>query len=545
MSPERSIPGKESREHTNKVILTLNNISVSKGDNEILRGVNLNITQGEHAALVGPNGVGKTTLLEVITGDEQPDSGSVLIARGLNIAYVPQSIENVFAKDQDHTVLEYFLHARGLDVIQKRMQELEEIFTKQRTGLETELEEYGELQTAFQHRGGYTIESDAKTILIGVGLPENVGLDTSVSRLSGGEKTKLFLAQALISDADLLLLDEPSNHLDPDSVAWLGDYLKSYRGAMLVISHQPAFLNIFTEKVVELSLEDRDAYTYSGSYTSYQEQKTQRDLEREKRAMRTDAEIERLQEQVDRFRAGVRSKTSKDRQKKIAKIETDRTTRRKKDKVMRTGFEIETPSGYEVLKTSDLVKRYGEKELDYSNINLEILRGEKVAIVGPVGAGKSTLLKIVAGIIEPDAGGFTTGNKVDIGYYSQEMEDLDVDRTVLEEMRSISGGESDQRLRTYLGAFLFSGEDVFKPIGVLSFGERSRVMLAKLALRKHNFLILDEPSNHLDVASRNSVAHMLNEYQGAILLVSHDEEFMQGIGLNRMISLPEGTVTQL
>lgn len=545
MSPERFIPGKESSERINKVILTLNNISVSKGDNEILRRVNLNITQGEHAALVGPNGVGKTTLLEVITGDEQPDSGSVLIARGLNIAYVPQSVENVFAKDQDHTVLEYFLHARGLDAIQKRMQELEEIFTKQRTGLESELEEYGELQTTFQHRGGYTIESDATAILIGVGLPENVGLDTSVLRLSGGEKTKLFLAQALISDADLLLLDEPSNHLDPDSVAWLGDYLKSYRGAMLVISHQPAFLNTFTKKVVELSLENRDAYTYSGSYINYQEQKIQRDLEREKRAIKTDTEIERLQEQVDRFRAGVRSKTSKDRQKKIAKIEADRTTRKKKEKVMRTGFEIETPSGYEVLKTSDLVKRYGEKELDYSNINLEILRGEKVAIVGPVGAGKSTLLKIVAGIIEPDAGSFTTGNKVNIGYYSQEMEDLDVDRTVLEEMRSISSGESDQRLRTYLGAFLFSGEDVFKPIGVLSFGERSRVMLAKLALRKHNFLVLDEPSNHLDVTSRSSVALMLNEYQGAILLVSHDEEFMQGIGLNKMISLPEGTVTQL
>jgi ATP-binding cassette subfamily F protein 3 len=541
MSPERFIPGKESSERTSKVILTLNNVSVSKGENEILSGINLNITQGEHVALVGPNGVGKTTLLEVITGDEQPDDGSVLVSRGLNIAYVPQSIENLFPKDQEYTVLEYFLHARGLDLIQRRMQELETIFTQQETGLEAELEEYGELQTTFQFRGGYTIESDAKAILDGVGLPENIGLGTMVSNLSGGEKTKLFLAQALISNADLLLLDEPSNHLDSDSVAWLGDYLRNYRGAMLVISHQPAFLNAFTEKVIELSLEDRGAFTYTGGYKGYEAQKAQRDMERERSAIRTDAEIARLQEQADRFRAGVHSKTSKDRQKKIAKIEADRTTRRKKDKVIKTEFEVETQSGYEVLKTFNLVKSYGEITLDYSNINMEILRGEKIALVGPVGAGKSTLLKIIAGVIEPDRGSFTVGNKVDIGYYSQEMEDLNIDNTVLEELRSVSGTASDQKLRTFLGAFLFSGDDVFKPIGVLSFGERSRVMLAKLALRKHNFLVLDEPSNHLDVASRTSVARMLNEYQGSILLVSHDEEFMDGIGLNKIIKLPEGT----
>ncbi len=545
MSPERTISKNESSEKPSRVILTLNNVSVSKGENEILSGVNLNITQGEHAALVGPNGVGKTTLLEVIKGDEQPDSGSVLIARGLTIAYVPQSIENVFPRDQEHTILEYFLHARGLDVIQRRMYELEEIFTQHGHCLEVELEEYGELQTAFQHKGGYTIESDAKAIRDGVGLPENIVLGTMVSNLSGGEKTKLFLAQALVSNADLLLLDEPSNHLDPDSVAWLGDYLRSYRGAMLVISHQPAFLNAFTEKVIELSLEDRGALTYTGGYKSYEAQKAQRDTERERSAIRTDAEITRLQEQANRFRAGVHSKTSKDRQKKIAKIEADRTTRKRKEKVIRTGFEVETQSGYEVLKTSNLVKRYGEITLDYSNINMEILRGEKVAIIGPVGAGKSTLLKIIAGVIEPDEGSCITGNKVDIGYYSQEMEDLNIDNTVLEEMRLIAGAASDQKLRTLLGAFLFSGNDVFKPVGILSFGERSRVMLAKLAMSKHNFLVLDEPSNHLDIASRTSIAGMLNEYTGSMLLVSHDEEFMNNIGLNRIIKLPEGTVTLL
>jgi len=431
--------------------------------------------------------------------------------------------------------------AEIVDSIQKRIQEIEAIFTRQNTGTKALLEEYGELQTVFRQKRGYSIESDAEIVMNGVGLVGEMGLETTISKLSGGEKTKLFLAQALISDADLLLLDEPSNHLDPDSVAWLSNYLRNYKGAMLVISHQHRFLDVFAEKVIEISLEDRGAYTYTGDFSNYLEQKARRDLEREKKAKRTEIEIVRLKEVADRLRAGDRSKTSKDRQKKIERIQSERPTRKRRERVIQTVFEVDAQSGYEVLKTSGLVKRYGDRVLDYSNINLDILRGEKVAIVGPVGAGKSTLLKIIAGIVQPDSGTFKLGNRVDIGYYSQEMEDLDINKTILEEMRSISSGESDQRLRTFLGSFLFSGDDVFKQIMVLSYGERSRVMLAKLALRRHNFLVLDEPSNHLDIASRNIITSKLKEYQGTILLVSHDEEFMQGLGLNRMISLPEGT----
>jgi ATP-binding cassette subfamily F protein 3 len=545
MSPERHNK-KESGERADKVILTLSNVSASKGSQEILTDVNLDITQGEHVALVGPNGVGKTTLLKIIIGEEQPNSGSIFVARGINVAYVPQSIENVFPRgEQNRTILEYFVHAKGLDTIQKRMQEIEAVLSQRSTNTQEFLKEYGELQYLFEQRGGYTLESDAQVVMEGVGLGGSIDLSTPISRLSGGEKTKLLLAQALISNADLLLLDEPSNHLDPNSVAWLADYLKKFKGALLIISHKQEFLEVFSEKVVELSLQDRGAYTYTGNYSSYLEQKTHRDLNLQRKEKRTNAEIARLQEMANRFRAGVRAKTSKDRQKKIAKIESERPTKKKKEKVMRKGFEVGVQSGYEVLKTFGLIKRYGETVLDYSDINLNILRGEKIAIVGPVGAGKSTLLKIIAGIEKPDSGNYTLGHNVDIGYYSQEMEDLNVDNTVLNEMRTIAGESSDQRLRSFLGAFLFSGDDVFKPISVLSFGERSRVMLAKLALKKHNFLVLDEPSNHLDLASRNSVARMLNEYEGSILLVSHDKEFMQGIGLNRIINLPEGTTTWL
>lgn len=545
MFNERSNQGRESSEKTNKIILTLSNVFVSKGDKEILNSANLNIRQGEHAALVGPNGVGKTTLLEVITGEEQPDNGSVLIVRGLNIAYVPQSVDNIFPKDEDHTIFEYFLHSKGLDSIQKRMHEIESMFAQKNTATEALLTEYGELQTAFQDQGGYSIESNAKMVMEGIGLVGEIGLETSIAKLSGGEKTKLFLAQALISDADLLLLDEPSNHLDQDSVKWLSSYLRNYRGAMLVISHKPDFLKTFTEKVIEISAEDRSTFTYEGDYSAYLKQKAQRDQDREKTATRTDAEVARLQEVANRLRAGDRSNQSKDRQRKIEKIQADRPTKKKKEKVVKSAFEVGVQSGHEVLKTTNLIKKYGTRVLDYSNINIDLLKGEKVAIIGPVGAGKSTLLKIVAGIVQPDSGAFKLGHNVDIGYYSQEMEDLDVNKNIFDELRAISVGQSDQQIRNLLGSFLFSGDDVFKQISVLSYGERSRVMLAKLALRKHNFLVLDEPSNHLDTASRNIIASKLKEYEGTILLVSHDEEFMQGVGLNKVITLPSGKTKQL
>ena len=244
------------------------------------------------------------------------------------------------------------MDAEIVDSIQKRIQEIEAIFTRQNTGTKALLEEYGELQTVFRQKRGYSIESDAEIVMNGVGLVGEMGLETTISKLSGGEKTKLFLAQALISDADLLLLDEPSNHLDPDSVAWLSNYLRNYKGAMLVISHQHRFLDVFAEKVIEISLEDRGAYTYTGDFSNYLEQKARRDLEREKKAKRTEIEIVRLKEVADRLRAGDRSKTSKDRQKKIERIQSERPTRKRRERVIQTVFEVDAQSGYEVLKTS-------------------------------------------------------------------------------------------------------------------------------------------------------------------------------------------------
>jgi len=478
--------------------------------------------------------------LETLTGDEIPDRGTILIPNGTSVAYVPQSIENIFSNAQDRTIIEYFYKARGLDGIQARMKELEILFGDVNNQKEELINEYGALQTQFEQLGGYTVENDALSVMKGIGFGDQVDLNTSIFNLSGGEKTKLFLAQSLLSESDLLLLDEPSNHLDQESVTWLSTYLKNYKGALIIISHKPDFIDPIVEKVIEL--DNQKVSIYQGNYTEYTSKKNKREAEETKKEKRQDAEVARLTEVVNRLRAGDRAKTSKDRQGKLEKITEGRPGKKTKRKNVRAVFEIGSQSGLEILETSGLQKNYGEVKLDYSNIDIKLQRGEKIAIVGQVGVGKSTLLKIVAGIITPDFGSFKFGHNINIGYYSQEMESLDPDRTVLEEIFTISSGENEQQMRAILGSFMFLNDDVFKKVGVLSYGERSRLMLAKLALKKHNFLILDEPSNHLDVETRNMLAEKLKGYQGSILLVSHDEEFMKKVGLTRVIKLPEGKV---
>ncbi len=545
MAKEKYKVGAESGERSRKTILAISGISIFKGDKQVLKGVDLTIGEGEHVALIGENGAGKSTLLKIIIGDEIPESGKVFVPNGASVAYVPQSVEDISSRHQDMTVLDYFLDAKGLAKVQKRMEEIEALLQSGYDETDSLLEEYGLLQSTFEQSGGYTIDSDAQLVMSGIGLSTEINLSTPILELSGGEKTKLFLAHSLLSNADLLLLDEPSNHLDADSLIWLSEYLKNYQGAVVVISHKPNFLDSFIQKVIELVPGNYGVRSYSGNYTSYVEQKIKRDNEDEKRQNRTEVEIARLSEVANRLKAGDRAKTAKDRQRKIEKIKAEMPTKLTKRSTVTTSFEIEAKSGVKVLEMANLQKRYGEKTLDYSNMAIEIQRGERIAVTGPIGVGKSTLLKIIAGVISPDSGICKLGFNVDLGYYSQEMEDLHLERTVLEEIAVVLPGAPEQALRSFMATFLFSEFDVFKKVGILSFGERSRLMLAKLALRKHNFLVLDEPSNHLDISTRKFLADKLKDYEGTILLVSHDDEFMRNIGLTRVISLPEGDIRWL
>lgn len=537
MKQEYEYPITDQKEKFKKSILIVNDISISKGMDQVLNGVSFNINFGEHSVLIGPNGAGKTTLMNIVTKIEEPDTGSVMIPEDVTVFYVPQSFDKILRNMPDITALEYFKQANGLDSVEKRMKQLEVDFLISSNQTKTALDEYGSLQVKFQDLGGYSIESESTRLMDGIGFSRQTNLNTNISKLSGGEKTKLFIAKALMSKADLLLLDEPSNHLDSRSVAWLANHLRSYKGATLVISHEKSFLKTFAQKVIEISPNQSGAEIYSGDYSSYLSQRNNKINTFEKSLQKKEKEISKLGELANRLRAGRNAKISTDRQKKLAKVKLEIPERSKSNKIPNIVFEVGTRSGVDVLQTLNLTKKYGDKTINYAKANLEVRRGEKIAVVGPVGTGKSTLLKIIAEVIKPDSGKIKFGSNVDIGYYSQEMDDLDINNTVIDELRAISGYQSDQKIRNLLGAFLFQGDDVFKPIEVLSYGERSRLMLAKLAINKHNFLVLDEPTNHLDTISRNAVAEMIKKFEGSVIVVTHDQEFMKKISLNRIIFL--------
>lgn len=536
---------KESKEKTGQLVLQLENITVSKGEQEILSDINLKIRRGEHIALVGPNGVGKTTLLKTIIEGEKPDKGKVMIINKATYGYVPQAIENVFPLNENRSILDYFLNSRGLDIIQNKMKKIEETMYLEKEISRNMLNEYENLQINFELKGGYIIESKAKAIMGGLNLSPRIELNNKITELSGGEKTKIFIAQILLADVDLLLLDEPSNHLDQNSVLWLGNYLNSYKGAVLAISHKPEFLNLFTQKIIEISTQDHHLETFYGTYSDYKKSKIDKNQQQKRLQKKTDSEIKKLKETVNRLKAGSRAKMAKDREKKLERKFKEISLTKNRLKEVKIQFEVANVSTLDVLKVNNLIKKYGKTNLNYANLNLNLQRGEKVVIIGPIGSGKSTLLKMISGEIIPDSGEITLGNKVDIGYYSQEMENLNPKNTILEEIKSTSPAMTEGIIRSFLGSFLFTKNEVFKQISVLSHGERSRLALAKIALNKHNFLVLDEPSNHLDVNSKRLLAKALNEYKGTLLLVSHDEEFLREIGLNKIISLPQGKIKLL
>lgn len=524
-------------EKINSTSLQIENLSISKGDKQLFSNINLNINIGDHIALVGPNGVGKTTLLQTIVGENIPDSGKIRIPKGIKIAYVPQSIENTTHIKKGQKILDYFLQSKQLDSTKTEMNKLEEYMAINEEIPENILKRYNYLQLKFQIDGGYSIESDAKIIMSGMSFSKEINLNTKISTLSGGEITKLFLAQALLKNADLLLLDEPSNHLDRKTLNWLGQYLKKYKGAILAVSHETSFLETFVRKYIEISDSKKEISIYNGNYSEYLQQKQKRINDEYIFREKTLKEIDSLEAFANKYKAGSRANLAKDREKKIKKKLAEIPEIRKKGKDVKLKFEYDKPSSFDVLKTFNISKIYGNKKLDYSKINLNIKRGEKFLISGEIGVGKSTLLKIIVGEINPNYGDIKLGKNVDIGYYSQDMSILDPDKTILEELKLSSPSISDEKLRLFLGSFLFSKGDVFKKVSVLSFGERSRLLLSKLAIQKHNFLVLDEPTNHLDIKTKEKLAEALNSYEGTILLVSHDKNFLEMLNLDKNITI--------
>ena len=504
------------------MILNATNISKSFGSNEIIKDANFLVNEHEKVAIVGVNGAGKTTLLKILTGEERADSGNVILAKDAKLGYLRQ-INNVDSTlsiiDELYTVIEHILN------MEKRMLEMQEQM-QHLSGEELEAlySSYTALTHSYELMDGYAAKSKVIGILKGLGFNEN-DFDRKINTLSGGQKTRVFLAKLLLEEPDIILLDEPTNHLDLRSIEWLESYLLNYKGAVIIVSHDRYFLDKIVSKVIDIK--NAEVQMYSGNYSDFSAKKQMLLYAKMKEYLNQQQEIKHQEAVITKLKQFNREKSIKraeSRQKQLEKIDRVEAPVTHIEN-MRLSLDISKESGKDVLTVHDLSKSFDEKHL-FSNINFEIKRGERVAIIGDNGTGKTTLLKIINGLLSPDTGEVIYGSNVSIAYYDQEHQVLHMDKTLFDEISDTYPEMNNTQIRNILAAFLFTGEDVFKKIGDLSGGERGRVSLVKLMLSKANFLLLDEPTNHLDILSKDVLESALNSFPGTICYVSHDRYFI-------------------
>ena len=504
------------------MILSCNAIAKAFGSEVILENVSFHIEEHEKAAIVGINGAGKTTLLKIIIGELPADSGEVVIARGKSIGYLAQHQD----LESDRTIYEEVLEIkRPVIQMEERIRQLEkEMKHAQGETLESMFSEYSRLNHQFELENGYAYQSEVTGVLKGLGFTEDE-FTKKVNTLSGGQKTRVSLGRLLLSNPDIILLDEPTNHLDMESIAWLENYLLNYKGSVIIVAHDRYFLNRVVKKVVEL---DRGkSQVYLGKYDAYSHKRSMLRQAQMKAYLNQQQVIKHQQEVISKLKSFNREKSIKraeSREKLLAKIEVlDKPT--EVNDAMHIALEPRIESGNDVLSVRGLGKSFGSLTL-FSDVDMEIKRGERVAIIGNNGTGKSTLLKIIMDMLPADAGEIRPGAKVHVGYYDQEQQVLHQEKTIFNEIQDEYPDMDNTRVRSVLAAFLFTGDDVFKQISDLSGGERGRVSLAKLMLSEANFLILDEPTNHLDITSKEILEDALNRYTGTVLYVSHDRYFI-------------------
>ena len=504
------------------MILSCQNISKAFAEKEVLRNVSFHIEENEKAAIVGINGAGKTTLLRIIVGEMSPDEGLVTFAKDKTVGYLAQNA----GVDTNNTIYEELLSVKQeLIDLENRMRECE-IQMKHTDGekLEQLMKQYTALTHAFEMGDGYSYKSELVGVLKGLGFTENE-FSKSISTLSGGQKTRVALGKLLLLNPDLIILDEPTNHLDMNSIAWLETYLLNYKGAVIIVSHDRYFLDRIAGKVIEI--DQTKATSFQGNYSDYAAKKEILRVAAMNAYLNQQREIKHQEAVIEKLKSFNREKSIKraeSREKMLDKIEV-----LEKPTEVRTDMKLKlTPhmlSGNDVLTVKELAKSFDQKQL-FEHINLEIKRGEHVAIIGDNGTGKTTLLKILNNLLPPDQGTFTLGTNVKIGYYDQEHNVLHSDKTLFDEISDDYPYLTNTQIRNVLAAFLFTGDDVFKRICDLSGGERGRVSLAKLMLSDSNFLILDEPTNHLDIMSKEILEDAINAYEGTVLYVSHDRYFI-------------------
>lgn len=517
-------------------MISVHDLELRVGARVLMSGATFQVADGDKVGLVGRNGAGKTTLTKLLAGEGGDPSAGTITRRG-TIGYLPQDPRS---GDPEQSARDRILSARGLDEVYRALRRSEiEMGSDDDAVRDKAMKRYSRADAELHAGGGYAAASEAATIAASLGLPDRV-LDQPLGTLSGGQRRRIELARILFLGADTLLLDEPTNHLDADSIVWLRNFLMSYKGGVVIISHDVALLEDVVTKVLHLDANRAEIDVYNMGWRKYLEQRETDERRRKRERSNAERKASTLMAQADKMRAKATKATAAQNmarraEKMLAGLESERAA----DRVAKIDFPTPAPVGKTPLMAEGLSKSYGSLEI-FTDVDLAIDRGSRVVILGLNGAGKTTLLRILGGLDASDTGEIRPGHGLKLGYYAQEHETLDLERSVLENMQSSAPSLTDTQARSVLGAFLFSGDDAHKPARVLSGGEKTRLALATLIVSQANVLLLDEPTNNLDPASREEVLGAIRSYQGAIVLVTHDEGAVEALQPDRVLILPDG-----
>lgn len=523
--------------------MKIENLCMSFGTQVIFDNVSFQINNNDKVGIIGVNGAGKSTLFNILLGNLTPDSGNITLDTKINLGYLPQVIMED-ASSEDETVFDYLLEGRPIKKLKEELTNLYDIIAN--TQNEYELKKYykkiNRINELLEYYDEYNAENILLKIISGMQINDSL-LDLKLKNISGGQKSKVAFAKLLYSNPEIMLLDEPTNHLDLDTKDYIINYLKNYHGIILVISHDVEFLNAVTKKTLYVDKMKHNIEIYNGNYEKYMKIKSERDLAKQRLYEKQQREEEKLKGIIAKYIRGNEKKANiaKDRIKKLEKLETQKIELEKKNKYTKFNMKINRPSYSIPIKCNNLTFGYDEENLLYENLNFDLTRGEKLLVVGENGIGKTTLLRLIMGYLTPIEGSIEITDKTDIAYYAQEHEILDNNKTILENFANF--GLADYEIRRMLGSFLFSGDDIFKKVEVLSPGERSRVALAKISLTGANTLLLDEPTNHLDPMTQLIISDTFKNYEGTMLVVSHNLDFVDNLNINRMLLLPSGRIT--